>query len=413
MKNDNGITEPKLNRNIPLWLITFYGIGTIVGAGIYVLIGEISSESGKFTPFSFLISAIIVSFSAFSYSELSSRFPRSAGEATYMQEAFSKKWLSSLVGWAIVLIGIVSSATIAKGFVGYFQVLFDLPAWVCITLLVSILCLISIWGVSLSLKVAAVMTIIGIIGIVLLIYFGSKNLAVLKDNFQDFIPPFDIKIWSNIFVGAFIAFYAYVGFEDIVNMAEEVKNPKRNLPIAILISLIVTTILYIIVSLVVVTSLPIDVLSNTRSPFTTLIELNSNFPISIITIISIMAIINGALIQIIMSSRVLYGMASQKISLNFFGHINKRTKTPDYATIFVGLIVLTLALCFPLITLAKASSLIILSVFMLINLSLLFIKLRKKESVETYINLPIIVPIFGFMLCLFLVIAQLVNKFTG
>jgi amino acid transporter len=413
MNNDNGITGAKLNRSIPLWLITFYGIGTIIGAGIYVLIAEISSESGNFTPFSFLISAVIVSFSAFSYSELSSRYPRSAGEATYVQEAFSKKWLSSLVGWVIVLIGIVSSATITRGFVGYFQVFYDLPPWVCIILLVTILCIISIWGVSLSLKAAAVMTIVEVLGIVLVIYFCAKNLVVLKTNVQDFVPPLDIKVWSNIFVGAFIAFYAYVGFEDIVNMAEEVKNPRKNLPIAILIALIVTTILYILVSLVVVTSLPIDVLNKTTSPFTTIIKLNSNFPVSVITIISIMAIINGALIQIIMSSRVLYGMASQKISLNFFGHINRRTKTPDYATIFVGLIVLTLALWFPLITLAKASSLIILSVFTLINLSLLFIKISKKDSGQPYISFPIIIPILGSILCLLLVIAQLVSKFTG
>lgn len=407
------MTGAKLNRNIPLWLITFYGIGTILGAGIYVLIAEISSQSGYFTPFSFLLSAIIVSFSACSYSELSSRFPASAGEATYVQKAFSKKWLSSIIGWAIVLTGIVSSATIANGFVGYFQIFFELPDWVCVVLLISFLCLISVWGVSFSLKAAALMTIVEILGIVIIIYYGGKNLVFLKDNIQDFIPPFDIKIWSNIFVGAFIAFYAYVGFEDIVNMAEEVKNPKTNLPIAILIALIITTIFYIIVSLVTVTSLPIDVLSNTRSPFTTIIELNSNFPVPIITIISIMAIINGALIQIIMSSRVLYGMASQKISLNFFGHVNTVTRTPDYATLFVSIIVLILAIGFPLVTLAKAASLIILSVFMLVNLSLFFIKLHKREGGETYVSFPIFIPAVGFILCLLLVIAQLLSRFAG
>ncbi len=409
--DSNGLI--KLNRNIPLWLITFYGIGTILGAGIYVLITEISSQSGNFTPFSFLLSAVIVSFSAFSYSELSSRYPRSAGEAAYVQQAFSAKWLSGIVGWAIVMIGIVSSATIAKGFVGYFQVFFNVPDWLCTTMLIFVLCLISIWGVSLSLIAAAVMTVVEIIGIVLVIYFCGNNLSTIKTNAADFIPSSDIKTWGNIFVGAFIAFYAYVGFEDIVNMAEEVKNPRKNLPIAIIIALVVTTVLYIIVSLVTVTSLPIDVLSNTRSPFTTLIELNSNFPVSIITVISIMAIVNGALIQIIMGSRVLYGMASQKISLKIFGHINKHTKTPDYATVFVGIVVLALALWFPIVTLAKASSFIILLVFMLVNLSLFIIKVRKKEEGQSYIRLPVIIPVLGFGLCLFLIMAQLVNKIIG
>ncbi|NIP31628.1 MAG: amino acid permease, partial [Candidatus Dadabacteria bacterium] len=335
--------------------------------GIYVLIAEISIQSGNFTPFSFLVSAIIVSFSAFSYSELSSKYPKSAGEAVYVQQAFSKKWLSSVVGWAIVIIGIVSAATISKGFVGYFQVFYALPPWICVIFLVSTMCVISVWGVSFSLKTAAVMTIVEIIGIAIVIYYCGNNLSYIKANVADFVPSADIKIWSNIMVGAFIAFYAYVGFEDIVNMAEEVKNPNRNLPIAILTALIVTTILYIIVSLIVVTSLPADILGKTTSPFTDLIEQNSNFPVSIITIISIMAIVNGALIQIIMSSRILYGMASQNISIRFFGHINKRTLTPDYATVFVGLVVLVLAIWFPLVTLAKASSSIILLVFALIN----------------------------------------------
>ncbi len=126
-----------------------------------------------------------------------------------------------------------------------------------------------------------------------------------------------------------------------------------------------------------------------------------------------MAIVNGALIQIIMSSRVLYGMASQNISIGFFGHVNSRTRTPDFATLFVSTIVLILAIGFPLVTLAKAASLIILTVFMLVNLSLLVIKIKKFDSEKSFFDLPKIIPALGFSLCLFLLIAQFLPKLIG
>lgn len=411
---DNNIyISGKLNRTIPLWLITLYGIGTILGAGIYVLIADISSLSGGFTPVSFLISAVIVSFSALSYSELSARYPASAGEAVYVQKAFSKKWLSIITGWSIVFTGIVSSATIARGFVGYFQVFYEVPFWQCISALVLFLCIVSIWGVGISLKIAALMTIIEVFGIILVIYLGAGNLTALKDDFYMFVPPADIAIWSNIFVGAFIAFYAYVGFEDIVNMAEEVKNPVKNLPVAIVSALIITTLLYIIVSLVTITTLPVDVLKSTRSPFTSIVEQTGRFPVSGITVISILAVVNGALIQIIMSSRVLYGMATQKISLQFFGYVNKRTKTPVIATVFVSSLVLVMALRFPLIMLAKITSFIILTVFITVNLSLLLIKLKKEQGEPGGVRFPIFVPITGFILCLLMILVQALIEFRG
>lgn len=407
---DIKIPDLQLSRSVSLVIITFYGLGTILGAGIYVLISEISSVSGIYSPLAFLLSAIIVSFSAFSYAELSSRYPRSAGEATYIQEAFSIKWLSALAGWAIVLIGIVSAATISNGFVGYFQVFFNIPDWLCIFILVTSLGIIAFLGVNISLKAAAVMTIVELFGIGLVIYFGLDSLQGFSERYTEFIPLGDFYLWNNIFAGAFIAFYAYVGFEDIVNMAEEVKNARKNLPIAIIISLVFTTICYILVSFIAVTSIPSEILNTSRSPFTTLIQQNSDFSPAIITLISIIAIINGALVQIIMGSRVLYGMGSQKLSVSFFSHINKRTKTPDFATAFVAIVVLMLALFFPLVTLAKTTSFLTLLIFMLINFSLFHLKVKRRLSEgSSYVNLPVIFPFIGFILCAFLIIAQIIQ----
>ena len=407
---DIKIPDLQLSRSVSLVIITFYGLGTILGAGIYVLISEISSVSGIYSPIAFILSAIIVSFSAFSYAELSSRFPRSAGEATYIQVAFSIKWLSALAGWTIVLIGIVSAATISNGFVGYFQVFFHIPDWLCIFILVTTLGIIALLGVNLSLKAAAVMTVFELVGIGLVIYFGLDSLQSFSGRYTEFIPPGDFYLWNNIFAGAFIAFYAYVGFEDIVNMAEEVKNARKNLPLAIIISLFFTTICYILVSFIAVTSIPPEILNTSRSPFTTLIEQNSNFSPTIITLISIMAIINGALVQIIMGSRVLYGMGSQKLSVSFFSHINKKTKTPDFATAFVAIVVLMLALFFPLVSLAKTTSFLTLTIFMLINYSLFHLKIKRRLSDRSsYLNLPVIFPLIGFILCAFLIIVQIIK----
>ncbi|MDH5436609.1 MAG: amino acid permease, partial [Gammaproteobacteria bacterium] len=134
------MTEPvQLKRSLSLTLVTFYGIGTILGAGIYVLIGEVAATAGIFTPLSFLIASFLALFTAISYAELSSRFPKSAGEAVYVQEGLQRRNLSILTGLAVVLVGMISSATIAKGFVGYLHVFISMPDWIVIILLVSTL----------------------------------------------------------------------------------------------------------------------------------------------------------------------------------------------------------------------------------------------------------------------------------
>ena len=219
----------ELKRVITVPLITFYGIGSILGAGIYVLISKIAGISGMYMPVSFIIAGIIASFSALSYAEMSSRFPRSAGEAVYVKEAFSINWVSSLVGWAIVTVGIVSVATLANGIVGYVQLFIYLPDWLIKVLIITVLYLISIWGVGESIIIASIITIIELIGLFLVIFYGFDNLLQITQRWTELIPPLNSDIFFPIIFGAFLSFYAYIGFEDMVNMAEEIKNPERNL----------------------------------------------------------------------------------------------------------------------------------------------------------------------------------------
>ncbi len=390
-----------LNRVISLPLLVFYGVGTILGAGIYSLTGKIAGISGLYAPISFLLSALIATFVAFSYAELSSRYPKSAGEAVFVDQAFGKSWLTALIGWGVVFTGIVSAGVMAHGFYGYLNEFIELPDGISILFYIILITVIAILGISLSVKVAAVVTIIEVSGIAMILYVSQDSLQTLSVRWHEFIPPFSWDIWQGIIFGAFIAFYAFIGFEDMVNIAEEVVEPKKNLPTGIIMALIITTFIYVLVSFALVLALPIEKLANHAAPFALIIKENSQIPVSIISFISLIAILNGALVQIVMGSRVLYGMAEKGIAPRIFTMLHSKTRTPIVATLFFSTLLFIFTLWFPIVMLAKITSFIILSIFTLVNLSLCVIKLKHYQSTtKDYFTVPVFVPIIGFILCL-------------
>jgi amino acid transporter len=394
-----------LKRSLSLPLITFYGLGTILGAGIYVLISKVALHAGIYAPISFCISTLLALFTAVSYAELSSRFPRSAGEAVYVNEAFRKSWLSASVGWLVVLTGIVSAATIANGFVGYLHLFVDVPSQTAITLLVLGLGALAIWGINESVFAASAITLIEIGGLLLVLYYAGGALWTLPDRWTELIPPSDGELWSGIFVGAFIAFYAFIGFEDIVNVAEEVVDPRRNLPLAIFLAITISTVLYILIALVAVLSLPVEELIESDAPLATIVR-HTGHSDRVIGYISLLAVVNGALVQIIMASRVVYGMALEGGALGSFAEVNPTTRTPIKATLLIILFVLLLALWLPLETLARSTSFIIITVFFLVNLSLVVIK-RTRPKQEGAASYPLWVPVTGSVLCLVFLAVQI------
>ena len=365
-----------LKRAITLPLLVFYGAGTILGAGIYALIGKIAALSGKYAPFSLLFSAIIAAFVALTYAELSSRYPKSAGEAVYVNQAFSQPWLSALVGWGIVFTGIVSSAVMARAFEGYLQQFISIPDALAVTLFVLCISSIAIAGITLSVNIVALVTLIEISGIILVLYVSYDQLITLPSTWQTLIPPLSWPIWQNIIFGAFIAFYAFIGFEDMVNVAEEVIEPEKNLPTAIIMALLISTLFYVLISLAAVLAIPIQDLANHKAPFALIVQTNSDIPVEIINLISLIAILNGALVQVVMGSRVLFGMSEKGIAPKYFGIIYPKTRTPAIATLFFAVILLLMALWFPIVVLAKITSFVILTIFTLISLSLCIIKTR-------------------------------------
>ena len=407
------VPEQPLRRSLSLPLVTFYGLGNILGAGIYVLIGKVVGEAGLYAPLSFLLAALLASLTAFTYAELSARFPLSAGEAIYVREGLGIRWLPSLIGILIILAGVVSAATIMKGFTGYLQVFVPLPAETVIPLMVLLLGGLAAWGITESVTIAALVTVVEMAGLLLIIGIAAPGMAAATSHAADLPSLADTTVLTGVMMGAFLAFYAFIGFEDMVNVAEEVRHPERNLPRAILLALLISSALYLLVSLAAITSLPAERLAAADAPLAALYQSVTGREPVLITLISMFAVVNGALIQIIMASRVCYGMARQHWLPACFGQVYPRTQTPVMATFTVGVLVLLAALWFPIETLAKATSFFLLVVFALVNLSLW--RLKRRHVTETYdaFRVPGWVPATGFLASIVFVVLQAILELAG
>lgn len=404
------MSEPSLKRSVTLTGMMFYGIGTILGAGIYVLTGKVSLFAGYFTPFAFLFSGILAAFTGLSYAELASRYPKSAGEVYYIHKAFNFQTLSRVIGALVILSGLISGATLVRGFVGYWEYFFSWEAWVVILFITTLLGSLAGWGIGPTMVVIILITIIEMLGLVLVIYYGvqSPTFDLFTNNLKldEFFNSF-----SGIMTGTVLAFYAFIGFEDMVNLAEEVKEPKTSIPWAIIGAMVISSVLYIIVATVAVSAIDLTSLQNSDAPMALIIEKTSNLSPKVLGFIGLISIINGALVQMIMASRVLYGMGKQQLLPHLFASVNRYTQTPLFSTFVVALIILTMALFFPVESLAKSASLVILAVFTLINLSLVVIKKKIGPDSEAF-YVPIIIPIIGTILCFIICSAEFVKIFS-
>jgi APA family basic amino acid/polyamine antiporter len=394
----------QLKRAVSLPLITFYGLGNILGAGIYVLVGRVAGNAGDFVIISFLFAAITAGFTAFTYAELVSRYPVSAGSAIYVHHGFGKRFISRAVGLLIILTGLVSASTMARGLVGYMSVFIDLPEWLVISLVLIVLGSLAIWGIVESVRTAMVITIIEVGGLLLILFIGRSYFGLLPERIGGFFSPASVGDWNGIMIGAFLAFYAYVGFEDMVNVAEEVKDSQRNMPLAVLISLGVATVLYLGISTLAILVISPTELGSSNAPLADMYTKITGEAPYLISVISLFAIINGALVQIIMASRVFYGMSSQKWMPAWMGVVHPKTHTPINSTILVVILILLVALALPLETLARVTSFCLLIIFALVNLSLFLIKLRGPGPAGVF-TVPLFVPVLGMISCLILLIA--------
>lgn len=395
----------RLRRVISTPRLTLYGIGTILGAGIYVLVGEVAGKAGMAAPVAYLVAAAIALFSGLTYAELCARHPVSAGEAAYVDEAFSLSWLTVAVGWTVIFTGVVSAATLSSGFVGYLAVFVDLPAFLVITVLVFAMGGLAAWGVSISAGAAAAITVVEALGLLLVIGLSADALAELPGRWREFVPAPSAEAWSGIGWASVLAFYAFIGFEDMVNLAEEVRQPERAMPAAIIWSLILSTAFYVLVATLAVLVVPPDELAASHAPLSDTLASQGHSSV-LISVISLFAIVNGALVQIIMAARVLYGMAGRGRAPRIFCRVHRQTRTPIVATATATVIVWAAALGLGLVVLAQLTSLAILAVFAAVNLAAIRLK-RRGPAPEGAPEYPIAVPVAGFGLCLLLIAIQI------
>ena len=391
-KNELG-AEPHtgLKRSLSLPSAVFYGVGNILGAGIYVLIGKVAGVAGYFSPLAFIFSALIVVPTAFTYAEWVSRSPRSAGEAVYVNEAFGFRSLSTLVGLLIMLAGVVSSSALVRGFLGYLKVLMPVNETFAIWTLVLVLGIVAIWGIKQSVRIVSIITILEITGLLAVIFAGMRSDVVIP------AVPVQAPInWEGIWFGAFLAFYAFLGFEDMVNIAEEVQRPRLNLPRAIIIALIVTTVLYASVAIVVQRVFTPTELAASEAPMSDIVARAMGGGGSIIAVVSMLAVLNGALVQMIMASRVLFGMGRQAWIPTVFRQVWPVTRTPVLATMTTMIGVIVFALYFPIQSLAAITSFLVLVVFALVNFSLIKVKLRAEQKTVPF-QVPFWVPVLGVL----------------
>lgn len=378
-----------LKRRIGLGLLTAYGVGVMVGAGIYVLVGAVAADAGIWAPLSFVAAGLIAAPSALSYAEFSTRIPEAAGEAAYVGQGLGSQAMAVFTGLAIVAAGTVSAGAVLRGGTGYLTQVLPVSSTTAIIVLGLALAAVAVIGVLESLALAAVFTAVELIGLGLVIWAGSSGTA--SPDWSTGAPLY----WPGIGLGAVLAFFAFIGFEDIVNMAEEVETPERTLPRAILISLGVTSVIYALVSWAAVRAVPLGELAASKGPLALVWQSTQGGSGTFLSAIAVFAALNGVLAQIVMASRVLFGLGKRSPALAVFRAVHPRFGTPALATLLIGAMVILFALFVPVADLAGVTSIILLTVFVLVNLALI---LEKRRAPAASFQVPMAVPAAGLVL---------------
>lgn len=400
-----------LDRAIKPRILMLYGLGTVVGAGIYVVIGEIIGIAGALAPLAFLLAALAAAFTALSYAELCTRIPESGGSASFIAAGFGSRLLTGLAGWGIVATGVVSAATIITGFVGYSNVFVDLSKWWTVPILTALLTGFAVAGIRQSSWFMALTTIAGVAGLFWVVGHGLGDLAGYPAQFaQAWADPetgAGSGLAAAIIPAGFLAFYAYIGFEDIVTLSEEAEDQATAMPRAIWFTVIASLALYLVVSATAVSVLSADALGESSAPLVDLVR-EKGASGYLLGAVSLAMIVNGAMAQIVMAPRVMLDLGTRRgAAPGWLAKVNPSTGTPILATVLCGLVVMALALFFPTERLASWTSYIILVVFAGANLALIRLKTRHGGQEPAY-RVPLFVPIAGAAVSLGLIVGEVI-----
>lgn len=406
-----GKTEPlSLRRSLGLVHVVLYGLGVTIGAGIYVLVAASAARAGLHAPIAFVVTAILVGFTGASLAELGIRMPVAAGEAAYVRAGFGSDRMAKLVGLLVIAVALVSAATISVGAAGYIGVFLPWPDMLLITGVVLAMGWIAGWGVKDSVTFAGVMTMVEVGGLLTIVAAGLLFEPKVVTDLPAMLPvTLAPDVWTGLASASLLAVFAFIGFEGIVNMAEEMENPSALMPRAIFWTLAITTVLYVLVIWVALCALGVDRLAQSKAPLADVFAILTGLSPRTMSAVAIVATLNGIVLNIIMATRVAYGLARDGNLPPLFARLSPKTQTPVVSTVIGTGVVLVFALLLPIATLADLSSRIILVIFALVNLALYLIKRREAEAPAGHFSVPIWVPLAGFGSCVVFLVADAVT----
>ena len=357
-----------LKRELGLVEVTLYGVGIILGAGIYALLGKAAGLAGNTVWAAFAIGAFIAAFTGLSYAELSSMFPKASGEYVYTKKAFNKR-LAFLVGWLIIIGGTVAAAAISLGFAGYLSVLLQTPIIPVAIGLIILLSLINFWGIKESAIANIISTIVEVGGLLLIIFFGLKHIGSV--NYFE-LPPLG---FTGLLSATALIFFAFLGFESIVRLSEETKNPTRIIPKALLLSILISTILYVLTAIAAISVVGWQELASSTAPLALVAQTAfGQKAFFILAVVALFATFNTVLVALIATSRIMYGMATNGGLPKRFGAVYAKFGTPWLAIALTGIAAVAFVFIEKIEIVASLTDVALLSTFVIVNLSLLWLR---------------------------------------
>ena len=366
-----------------LFHLTMYGVGLILGAGIYVLIGEAAGFAGNALWISFILGSIVALFAGLSFAELSSIFPKVAAEYVFVKNAFKNNFFAFIIGWLTAITAMITAATVALGFGGYLAQFVNLPITISALLLIGVLSLVNFIGIKESSWANIVFTIIEAAGLILIIVIGFTFVSPEQVNYFESPSGF-----SGIIIAFVLSFFAFIGFEAMSNVAEEVRNPKKTIPRAIFLSVVISSLIYVLLTFAVFRVINWKDLSSSAAPLAEVVKIGLGEQGQILlTGIALFAITNTVLITLIAGSRIMFGMARDKSFPNLLTRIHPKTKTPWVAIITIMIIALGFSLIGDIVIVANIAVFAVVITFAAVILSLIILR-YTQPNIERGFKIP-------------------------
>lgn len=399
--------DTRLTRGISAPMLYLFILGDVLGAGVYALVGVISAEVGGAVWVPLMVALALALLTAGSYAELVTKYPRAGGAAVFAERAFRRPFISFLVGFCMLAAGVTSAAGLAQAFAGgYLTTFVDVPAVPAALVFLVLLALLNMRGIKESVRSNLVMTVIEVSGLVLVIVVVGMFVAQGNGDVSRVteFPP-GTHVGSAILGAALIAYYSFVGFEVSANVAEEVQDVSRVYPKALFGALLTAGVVYLLIGLASTAALAPEELAGSSSPLLDVVAATgAGIPDGLFSLIALIAVANGALLTMIMSSRLTYGMAEQGLFPAVFGKVLLNRRTPWLAIIATTLVAMALSLTGGLEALAQTVVLLLLFVFLSTNIAV--IVLRKDEVSHQHFRIPVVFPYLAIASCLLLLTQQ-------